>query len=558
MFKNEAANIGKMLESVAPYIDYWILQDNGSTDGTPDVVKAWQEKYNIPGFVYSVEEGWVNFGWNRDHLLQKCLKTDHGCDWIMKMDCDETLVVEDDFDWSQFDDHSIQAFHVTSIADALIYFRAWIWNAKLPWRFNHDPAHETISLEIDNIGENFQRKNLGNKFKLLAGTMKGESYSVPTKYISDALKLEERLIREGTMLSDLYHFWYIGKSYEDCYRGDFFPLKGIHQKEYARRCIFYFTQIIDYKHDYSNTKKANHIDEMAYFAMNSIGLAYRFLGEYYKALDYFKESEQFAPPRNDHLVNLAETYWELMDYKKMFACTEKLMQPERTNPFPEYFFLINQNLYHDTGNHPQYLHKVASELNNMLHLGTLFAIKKDQRKRLFIVDDFYEDPMLVRQFALQLEYNEDLRYYKGKRTKSYKTPQMKQRFEEILGRKITVWDEHAMNGVFQYCTPEDALVYHWDNQTWAGMIYLTPGAPYQSGTSLFAHKTTGARCEGDPGSDLAFNGGFYDRSKFDLVDTAGNVFNRLVLFDAKCIHAANEYFGQTKENSRLFHLFFFD
>jgi len=558
MFKNEAKNIESMLESVAPYIDYWILQDNGSTDGTPEIVKAWQEKHNIPGFVYQVEEGWVNFGWNRDHLLQTCLKTDHSCDWIMKMDCDETLEIDEGFDWSAFEDHSTQSFHVTSISDQLIYFRAWIWNARLPWRFNHDPAHETIALDMDGIGENFQRKNLSSKFKLMAGKTQGESYSVPTKYISDALKLEERLIREGTMLTDLYHFWYIGKSYEDCYRGNFFPLKEIHQKEYARRCIFYFQQIVDYTHDYSNTKTAKKIDEMAYFAMNSIGLAYRFLGEHYKAIDYFRESEQFAPPRNDHLVHLAEIYWELMDYKKMIACTEMLMRPERSNPFPNYFFLINRNFYHDTGSFVEFLHKNAVEFNKNVHIGTTFAINKIQKKRLFIVDDFYEDPMLVRQFALRLNYNEDLRYYKGKRTQPYRTPQMRQRFEEILGKKITVWEEHGMNGVFQYCTPEDALVYHWDNQTWAGMIYLTPGAPYQSGTSLFAHKATGARCEGDPGSDIAFNGGFYDRSKFDLVDTAGNVFNRLVLFDAKCIHAANEYFGQNKEDSRLFHLFFFD
>jgi glycosyltransferase involved in cell wall biosynthesis len=561
MFKNEAQNIGKMLESVAPYIDYWILQDNGSTDGTPEVVKAWQERYNIPGFVYQVEEGWVNFGWNRDHLLQKCRQTEHGCDWIMKMDCDETLIVDSDFDWSPFDNHSTQAFHVTSIADPLIYFRAWIWNAKLPWRFNHDPAHETIYLDIEGVGENFERKNLGYKFRLIGGVMQGESYTVPTKYVSDALKLEERLIREGTMLTDLYHFWYIGKSYEDCYRGNFFPLKNIHQEEYARRCIFYFQQILDYTHDYNNTKKAKNIDEMAYFAMNSIGNAYRFLDEHYKAIEFYKESEQFAPPRNDHLVNLAETYWELMDYRRMVQCTEKLMQPERKNPFPEFFFLINQNLYHDTGTHPQYLHKIASELTaqyTTLHLGTVFAVKKENKKRMFIVDDFYDDPELVRNFALQLEYTEDLRYYKGKRTQSYKTPQMRQRFEEIIGKKITVWDEHGMNGVFQYCTPEDALVYHWDNQTWAGMIYLTPGAPYQSGTSLFAHKATGARCETDVGAEYAFNGGYYDRSKFELVDTAGNVFNRLVLFDAKCIHAANEYFGQSIINSRLFHLFFFD
>ena len=245
----------------------------------------------------------------------------------------------------------------------------------------------------------------------------------------------------------------------------------------------------------------------------------------------------------------------------MTECANIMMRQERTNPFPEYFFLINQNLYHDTGSHPQYLHEKAAELTSQyktFHIGTVFAIKKEQKKRMFIVDDFYDDPELVRNFALQLEYNEDIQYYKGKRTQSYKTPQMRQRFEEILGRKITVWDEHGMNGVFQYCTPEDALVYHWDNQTWAGMIYLTPGAPYQSGTSLFAHKATGARCEADPLSDIVFETGYYDKSKFELVDTAGNIFNRLVLFDAKCIHAANEYFGQTKLNSRLFHLFFFD
>jgi glycosyltransferase involved in cell wall biosynthesis len=104
MFKNEAKNIRKMLDSVAPYIKYWVLQDNGSTDGTVDIVKQWAQETNLPGHLYKVEEGWVNFGWNRDHLLQTALKLDHGCDWIMKMDCDETLEVGADFDWSIFED----------------------------------------------------------------------------------------------------------------------------------------------------------------------------------------------------------------------------------------------------------------------------------------------------------------------------------------------------------------------------------------------------------------------------------------------------------------------
>ena len=90
------------------------------------------------------------------------------------------------------------------------------------------------------------------------------------------------------------------------------------------------------------------------------------------------------------------------------------------------------------------------------------------------------------------------------------------------------------------------------------MLFRSPDAPYQSGTSLFAHKETRARHQSHPGSERAFDGGYYDKSKFELVDTAGNVFNRLVLFDAHSIHAANEYFGQTIQDSRLFHLFFFD
>ena len=158
------------------------------------------------------------------------------------------------------------------------------------------------------------------------------------------------------------------------------------------------------------------------------------------------------------------------------------------------------------------------------------------------------------------EYYEDLTTYKGNRSKQqYVVPGTKEAFEKIIGKKITNWhDIYPMCGRFQYCTAEDDLVYHHDNQTLAGMIYLTPDAPYSSGTSLFAHKTTGVRNIDEAGNENPFDGGFYDRTKFELVDTAGNVFNRLVLFDAKCIHSANEYFGTDLTNSRLFHLFFFD
>ena len=100
MVANEARTITRMLESCYQYIDYWVIQDNGSTDGTQDIIRNFFKEKGIPGFLYEIE--WQYPGWNRDHTLQECLKADHGCDWVLRMDADERLEVEEDFDWSIF------------------------------------------------------------------------------------------------------------------------------------------------------------------------------------------------------------------------------------------------------------------------------------------------------------------------------------------------------------------------------------------------------------------------------------------------------------------------
>jgi hypothetical protein len=128
-----------------------------------------------------------------------------------------------------------------------------------------------------------------------------------------------------------------------------------------------------------------------------------------------------------------------------------------------------------------------------------------------------------------------------------------------MGERITTWDE-GMNGVFQITTADDQQVYHHDEQKWAAMIYLTPDAPYESGTRLHRSKINGAyhMTQGKELIDQAFSNGFYDSTKFHTVDAAGNVFNRLVIMDAQHIHSAGNYFGNSVENGRLVHLFFFN
>ena len=51
---------------------------------------------------------------------------------------------------------------------------------------------------------------------------------------------------------------------------------------------------------------------------------------------------------------------------------------------------------------------------------------------------------------------------------------------------------------------------------------------------------------------------FLDGTKWEEIDRIGNKYNRLAIWDAKLIHAASQYFGKNLNDSRLFHMFFFD
>lgn len=175
-----------------------------------------------------------------------------------------------------------------------------------------------------------------------------------------------------------------------------------------------------------------------------------------------------------------------------------------------------------------------------------------------VIDNFYKDPMSVRNLALEQDFQADTRYFKGKRTKNFRFNGLKERFEHLLNRKIINWEKYGTNGCFQYCVAEDLHVYHCDKQQYAGVLFLTPDAPIDSGTQFFRSKHT-KKMKVSPGEyDMVFAKGYYDSTEFESVDTVGNVFNRIVLFDSQMIHAAPTYFGTKKEDARLFQLFFFD
>ena len=191
------------------------------------------------------------------------------------------------------------------------------------------------------------------------------------------------------------------------------------------------------------------------------------------------------------------------------------------------------------------------------------AINTNYRKGIWVIDNFYKDPDAVREFALKQEYIQGGlgRGFIGSRTaQQFLFPGLKEEFERIMGQKITKWEDHGMNGRFQYGMEGDPNVYHCDEQTWAGMLYLSPDAPYQTGTGTFAGRNSDITHKDHPNILNCFRKGSQnlDGTIFEPVDVIGNVYNRLFIFNAGYLHSALGYFGYTKENSRLWQMFFFD
>jgi hypothetical protein len=188
---------------------------------------------------------------------------------------------------------------------------------------------------------------------------------------------------------------------------------------------------------------------------------------------------------------------------------------------------------------------------------------------LIVIDNFYKNPHETRKYILTQEFSVRGNY-PGQRTISYATQHLKdiiQGYVMPFGGKITDFpipdkttNANIYNGSFQYTTSRDRSWVHIDGyNNWGGVLYMTPNAPLSSGTAFYKFND-GAECQRD--QDILENKTqtdtfSQDMTKWQLVDRVGNVFNRLILFNSKRFHMSMDYFGDSKENGRLFQVFFF-
>jgi hypothetical protein len=192
--KNEAHCITKCLESVKPFINYWVICDNGSSDNTESVVKSYL--HDIPGEYH--HHIWSDFATNRNKALS--LAKDKS-DYILIMDADDYLVVNDN---DIFNNLKHDAYYIKIHHGSIDYSRIQLINNCVSCKYI-GVLHEYLQLS-----KNIQPTMLNNCYIYYGAT--GFRSKDPEKYLKDALIFEKALLDEP--LNSRYVF-YCAQSYRD-------------------------------------------------------------------------------------------------------------------------------------------------------------------------------------------------------------------------------------------------------------------------------------------------------------------------------------------------------
>lgn len=172
--------------------------------------------------------------------------------------------------------------------------------------------------------------------------------------------------------------------------------------------------------------------------------------------------------------------------------------------------------------------------------------KTNNNFTLMIIDNFFENPFEVREYALNQEFNLPGYNIPGIRSNNlnnfYETQiqLLLKPFFKIIKLKKTFF--HIMRSFDKQFIHVDTQNIKSNNNCLSGIIFLYPNANINSGTSFYYKK--------------------YNTNKkieiYDKIMDIGNIFNRLILFDCSIYHVPVNCFGDLNDNSRLTLNFFIE
>ncbi len=205
--KNESHVIARCLDSVRPFIDYVLIEDTGSSDGSQELVRKWLSQHGVAGEV--IDEPWLDFGYNRSHALAALRKIET-IDYALIIDADSALVLEEGFDATKFKRELSEDFYDFEIRNGGSRFlRSQLCSNRLPFCFK-GVLHEY--LEPPPGGP---RRGMALGVHIRDGR-DGARNKNSQKYQDDAALLERALLTETDPFLVSRYTFYLAQSYRDC------------------------------------------------------------------------------------------------------------------------------------------------------------------------------------------------------------------------------------------------------------------------------------------------------------------------------------------------------
>lgn len=192
--KNESKVITRCLSSLKPLIDYWVILDTGSTDGTQEIIKKFMS--DVPGELH--EDPFRNFEYSRNKALDLAKGK---ADYILIIDADEVFVTDPGFKLPKLDK---DYYFITTDFNGMEYGRVQLINNHLPWRWK-GVLHEAIDCPDAKTCQSLEG------IKNLVRT-DGARSTDPQKYQKDAQLLENALKEDPT---NTRYTFYLAQSYKD-------------------------------------------------------------------------------------------------------------------------------------------------------------------------------------------------------------------------------------------------------------------------------------------------------------------------------------------------------
>jgi len=203
--KNESHIIMECLNSIYKYIDYWVICDTGSTDGTQEIIQNFFKEKNIPGELH--EREWKGFGHNRTEAFRLC---EGKAEYAFVIDADDYM--EGDFRYP--DNMTADAYAVRMGRPEFSWWRNQIFKLDAQWEYV-GVLHEYAACKKQNpVAE-----KIYGDYRVVARTMGARNVNISPidKYKKDAEVLEEALKTEP---NNTRYMFYLAQSYFDSQQYD--------------------------------------------------------------------------------------------------------------------------------------------------------------------------------------------------------------------------------------------------------------------------------------------------------------------------------------------------